>query len=111
MPERKVFKDYEESGVQEAFAEGHPTSWYDLIHFLERLDLTTSRITPGEAAHLIADARQAAMDNVPLPQSAEQAYRVMKSHRNPELVRQEEQRWITRIGNPEAGPAKAGPLV
>lgn len=96
MSERKVYKDYEESDVRAAFEHAHPSSWGDLISYLEQHGLTTHHITPGEAAHMIADAKQALKDNVPFPQNPVQAYRVMKSHRNPELVRQEEQTWIAK---------------
>lgn len=96
MPERKVYKDYEESDVRDAVEHGRPSSWSDLLSFLEQHGLTTHHITPGEAAHMIADVKQAMKDNVPFPQNPEQAFRVMKSHRNPELVRQEEQRWIAK---------------
>jgi len=101
MPQRKVYKDYEESDVRTAFEHGHPTGWSDFISFLQKHGLTTHHITPGETAHMIADAKQAMKDNVPFPQSSEQAYRVMKSHRNPELVRQEEQVWIARTAQYE----------
>ncbi|MBX6770389.1 MAG: hypothetical protein IRY83_01565 [Chloroflexi bacterium] len=101
MHERKVYKDYQESDLQEVFARAHPSSWQDLIAHLEQYGLSIHHITPGETAHMIADARQASIDNVPFPQSVDQAYRVMKSHRNPELVRQEEQRWIARTAEYE----------
>lgn len=96
MPARKVYQDYEEKDVGDAFERGHPSTWSGLISFLEGDGLTKDRITPGEVAHMIADAKQARKDNVPFPQSYVQTYRVMKSHRNPELVRQEEQRWIEK---------------
>ena len=101
MPERKVYKDYEESDVRDAFQQGHPSSWSDLINFLEQHGLAAPHVTPGEAAHMIADAKQAMKDNVPFPQNPEQEYRVMKSHRNPQLVRQEEQRWIAKSEHDE----------
>lgn len=94
MPQRKVYQDYEEEDVRDAFDRGHPATWNELIHLLERHGLAQDWIAPGEVAHMIADAKQARKDNVPIPQSPSQAYRVMKSHRNPELVRQEEQHWI-----------------
>ncbi|HVC31955.1 MAG TPA: hypothetical protein VNL16_00425 [Chloroflexota bacterium] len=101
MPERKVYRDYQESDVRDTFEFGHPSTWTDLISFLDRQGLATHQITPGEAAHMIADAKQAQKDNVPFPHGPEQAYRVMKSHRNPEMVRQEEAVWIARSGSPE----------
>jgi hypothetical protein len=101
MPERKVYKDYEESDVREVFDEGHPSNWTDLTLFLQEHGLTTHRITPGETAHMIADAKQAMKDNVPFPHNPEQAFRIMKSHRNPELVRQEEQYWIQKTSDYE----------
>ena len=94
MPDRKVFKDYREEDIQNAFEQGEPSCWYDLIRYLERRGLDLLTVSPGECAHMIADAKQAMKDNVPFAFHSEQAFRVMKSHRNPELVRQEEQRWI-----------------
>lgn len=96
MPGRKVYKDYEESDVRKAFEQAHASSWSDFISSLQRNALSAPVVPPGETAHMIADAKQAMKDNVPFPQSPEQAYRVMRSHRNPELVRQEEQVWIAR---------------
>ncbi len=105
MPERKVFKDYAESDVREVTERANPSSWQDVIHFLEKRGLDTWHITPGEDSHMIADAKQAMKDNVPFPRNPEQAYRVLKSHRNPELVRQEEQKWGARSeSKPETEP-------
>jgi hypothetical protein len=94
MSERKVYKDYDESDVRDVFDGANPVSWQDMVRFLEQRGLETWQVTPGEDAHMIADAKQAMKDNVPFSRSSEQSYRVLKSHRNPELVRQEEQRWI-----------------
>ncbi|HVB96465.1 MAG TPA: hypothetical protein VNG11_01910 [Chloroflexota bacterium] len=102
MPERKVFKDYEESDVRDVFEDAHPTGWQDLIRWLNQHGLATSAVTPGEAAHMIADAKQAAKDNVPFSSNPEQVSRIMKSHRNPELVRQEEQVWLAKTDLPGA---------
>jgi hypothetical protein len=96
VPERKVFKDYEESNVRAAFERGTLSSWQDLVNLLERQSLDDWPLTPGESAHMIADARQAMKDNVPFSYHPETAFRVMRSHRNPELVRLEEQRWMQR---------------
>jgi hypothetical protein len=96
MPGRKVYKDYEESDVRAAFERARASTWSDFINSLQQLALASHLTPPGETAHMIADAKQAMKDNVPFPQSPEQAYRVMRSHRNPELVRQEEQAWIAR---------------
>ncbi|MGH2457406.1 MAG: hypothetical protein ACRDIY_00890 [Chloroflexota bacterium] len=96
MPARKVYRDYQEGDVGDAFERGHPSTWSDLINLLERDGLADEQLTPGEMAHMIADAKQSSKDNVPFPHGPLQAYRVMKSHRNPELVRQEEQRWIDK---------------
>lgn len=95
MPQRKVFKDYDESDVQAVCAQSKPTSWSDLISYLHD-GLSAQTGVPAGTAHMIADAKQAMKDNVPFPHSPEQAYRIMKSHRNPELVRQEEQHWLAR---------------
>jgi hypothetical protein len=94
MAERKVIKDYLESAVSEVFALADPSSWHDLVRYLETSSEGSWRTSPGEGAHMIADAKQAMKDNVPFAHNPEQAYRVMKSHRNPELVRQEEQKWL-----------------
>jgi hypothetical protein len=94
VPERKVFKDYQEADVREVFERGTPSSWQDLVNFLEKKGMATWHVTPGEDAHMIADGKQAMKDNVPFTHNSEQAYRILKSHRNPELVRQEEQRSI-----------------
>jgi hypothetical protein len=95
MSDRKVFKDYDEADVRAVVQEANPSSWQDLVNYLERRGLDAWRATPGEDAHMIADAKQAMKDNVPYLRNPEQSYRVLKSHRNPELVRQEEQRWAT----------------
>jgi hypothetical protein len=94
MPERKVYKDYNEPDVRDVFERASPSSWQDLVRYLEQRGLETWQVTPGEDAHMIADAKQAMKDNVPFSRNPEQSFRVLKSHRNPELVRQEEQRWI-----------------
>jgi hypothetical protein len=94
MSERKVYKDYDESDVRDVFESASPSSWQDLVRYLEQRGLETWHVTPGEDAHMIADAKQAMKDNVPFSKNPEQSFRVLKSHRNPELVRQEEQRWI-----------------
>jgi hypothetical protein len=96
MPERKVSKDYEEVDVRDVFVNARPTGWHDLINWLNNHGQSSKLITPGEAAHMIADAKQAAKDNVPFPSVAEHAFRIMKSHRNLELVRQEEQIWLAK---------------
>lgn len=92
MSEHKVYRDYEESAIRAVYQQIRPSNWLDLISYLQNRPLTVDGVSPGEAAHMIADAKQAMKDNVPFPHNPEQAYRVMKSHRNPELVRQEEQR-------------------
>ena len=102
MPERKVYKDYEESNVGKVFEDAHPTGWQDLIKWLNQHGLASSAVTPGEAAHMIADAKQASKDNVPFSNNPEQVSRIMKSHRNPELVRQEEQIWLAKGDRPNA---------
>jgi hypothetical protein len=96
MPERKVFRDYGEPEVRNVFTQADATSWQDLVNFLDRRERENDIAVPGETAHLMADARQAMKDNVPFARNPEQAYRVLKSHRNPELVRQEEQKWLIR---------------
>jgi hypothetical protein len=96
MPERKVFKDYDESVVQDAFDDAEPSSWQDLVYYLDRNGLAAGRLSAGEIAHLAADAKQAMLDNVPFTHNVEQAFRVLRSHRNPGLVRQEEQRWMAK---------------
>lgn len=96
MPDRKVFKDYEQSDVDAAFEHGQPSCWHDLINFLERQIHEPAFLTPGESAHMIADAKQVMKDNAPFTYHPETAFRVMRSHRNPELVRQEEQRWAQK---------------
>ncbi len=106
MPERKVFRDYAESDVRDVFDQASPTSWQDLVSYLEKKGRETWHITPGESAHLIADAKQAMKDNVPFSRNPEQAYRVLRSHRNPELVRQEEQKWLERSQQREQKPAE-----
>ena len=98
MRERKVFKDYEESHVRDAFARADPTSWQDLVRYLETEGAPGRQSSPGESAHMIADAKQAMKDNVPFAYHPESAFRVMRSHRNPELVRQEEHYWLSRSG-------------
>ncbi len=98
MADRKVIKDYLEAAVSDAFQQATPSSWHDLVRFLERTNEQAAEGTPVEGAHMIADAKQAMKDNVPFTHNPEQAYRVMKSHRNPELVRQEEQKWLGRSG-------------
>lgn len=103
MAQRKVYRDYEEKDVREVYECGRPDGWYDLIRWLDRHGFTENRVAPGEMAHMIADAKQAAKDNVPFTANPEQAFRVMKSHRNPELVRQEEQIWLTRAAERERG--------
>ena len=95
MAERKVFKDYDESNVNDVFEQAHASSWLDLVNYLEQRGLDAWRISPGGDAHMIADAKQAMKDNVPFSRNPEQCYRVLKSHRNPELVRQEEQKWVS----------------
>lgn len=105
MADRKVFKDYLELDVQQAFEQCEPNCWQDLVRYLEQRGLDLLPISPGECAHMIADARQVMLDNVPFAFHSEQAFRIMKSHRNPELVRQEEQRWIE-----SAAPAMAAHL-
>lgn len=96
MPEHKVFRDYEESDVSTVFEHGGPSCWQDLVAFLERQRAGDERLAPGESAHMIADAKQAMKDNVPFSHHPETAFRVMRSHRNPQLVRQEEQRWMRK---------------
>ena len=96
MPERKVFRDYGEPEVRDVFTHADATSWQDLVKFLDRRELDRDHGGPGDSAHLMADAKQAMKDNVPFARNPEQAYRVLKSHRNPELVRQEEQKWLGR---------------
>jgi hypothetical protein len=93
---RKIFKDYEPSDVREAYRHAHPKSWQDLISFIESKGLETWHLTPGEDAHLVADARQAMKENVPFTDDWQEAYNVLKAHRNLELVQQEEQRWIEK---------------
>jgi len=107
MPERKVFRDYQESDVRDVFARVYLSGWQDLVNYLNRQALASEPITPGEDAHLIADAKQAAKDNVPFAHNPEQAYRVLKSHRNPELVRQEEQKWLTKTEQPNKSEHRA----
>jgi hypothetical protein len=97
--ERKVFKDYEESHVRDTFARADPTSWQDLVRYLETEGAPARQSSPGESAHMIADAKQAMKDNVPFAYNPESAFRVMRSHRNPELVRQEEQYWLAQLGD------------
>ena len=94
--ERKVFKDYQSSDVRDAYQHAHPKSWQDLINYLESKGLQTWHLTPGEDAHMIADAKQAIKDNVPFCENWEEASRILKSHRNPSLVQQEEQRWAQK---------------
>lgn len=101
MSERKVIKDYLELDVREVFQYAGASSWHDLVHYLEKKGLESLQMTPGVDAHMIADAKQAMLDNVPFAHNPEQAYRVLKSHRNPEFVRQEEQKWLARSGSPE----------
>lgn len=96
MGERKVFKDYEEGDVASAYEHAQPCCWQDLVNFLERQGLDSWFIAPGESAHMLADLKQAVKDNVPFSYHSETAFRVMRSHRNPELVRQEEQRCLHR---------------
>ncbi len=94
MSERKVFKDYDESAVRDVVQQANPSSWQDMVRYLEQRRIEAQYVTPGEDAHMIADAKQAMKDNVPFSHNPEQSFRVLKSHRNPELVRQEEQRWV-----------------
>ncbi len=98
MAYRKVFRDYEEADVRETVGIVEPSGWLDLVNYLEKKGREAVQATPGADAHLIADAKQAAMDNVPYSHNPEQAYRVLKSHRNPGRVRQEEQKWVEWIG-------------
>lgn len=94
--QRKVFKDYEASDVRDAYQHAHPTSWQGLISYLENHGLTTWHLTPGEDAHMIADLKEVEKDHVPFTDSWEEGYKLLKSHRNPELVKQEEQAWIKK---------------
>jgi hypothetical protein len=96
MPERKVFRDYGEPDVRDVLKQTDATSWQDLVNFLDRRDRENVRDAPADSAHLLADAKQAMKDNVPFAHNPEHVYRVLKSHRNPELVRQEEQKWLAR---------------
>jgi hypothetical protein len=95
-----VYKDYSEADVRDLCELAAPSSWQDVVHFLEKRGKDTTGSSPGEDAHMIADAKQAMIDNVPYSRSPEQVYRVLKSHRNPELVRQEEQKRATAAGTP-----------
>lgn len=108
MADRKVFKDYLEADVQRAFEQCEPTCWQDLIRYLEQRGQDLLLISPGECAHMIADTRQVILDNVPFAFHPEQAYRIMKSHRNSELVRQEEQRWIECSSPPAVARIRGG---
>jgi hypothetical protein len=103
MPDRKVFEDYDEDDVQAMFELARPTTWPGFIHYLRDEGVKTWHIVPGQSAHMIADARQAMIDNVPFPHSSETAFRVMRSHRNPELVRHEEQYWLEQVQASEKG--------
>jgi hypothetical protein len=107
MPERKVFRDYGEPEVRDLLTQTDMSSWQDLVHFLQQREGESGNGALGETAHLMADAKQAMKDNVPFARSPEQAYRVLKSHRNPELVRQEEQKWLAR-SQPVGKVAHAG---
>jgi len=94
--QRKVFKDYESSDVRDAYQHAHPRSWQDLINYLKSRGLTTWHLTPGEDAHLIADLEATEKAGVPFTDNWEEAYRTLKSHRDPALVKREEQEWVRK---------------
>jgi hypothetical protein len=107
MPGRKVFRDYDEQDVNTIYAQAEPSGWYDLVGYLEKRGKAGGPRNPGEDAHLIADAKQVLKDNAPFSHNPEQAYRILRSHRNPELVRQEEQKWIGVASTLECGQSTA----
>ncbi|HVC35760.1 MAG TPA: hypothetical protein VNL16_19805 [Chloroflexota bacterium] len=94
--ERKVFKDYQPSDVRDAYQHAHPRSWQDLISYLQARGLKTWHLTPGEDAHMIADARALIKDKIPFCNNWEEAYQILKSHHDPALVKEEEEHWVAR---------------
>lgn len=94
--ERKVFKDYAPSDVRDAYQHAHPSSWSDLVDYLQAKGLQTWHLTPGEDAHMVADLKAVIQDHVPFCDNWEKAYEILKSHRKPELVKAEEQHWIQK---------------
>lgn len=80
-PSSNKFTDtYQQSDVEELYRKAHPTSWKDLLTYVESRGDNTWHITPGEAEAMKRDLQHLAGSNRPFPSNPDEAYREMSRY-------------------------------
>ncbi|HEX6799535.1 MAG TPA: hypothetical protein VF116_17645 [Ktedonobacterales bacterium] len=81
-PESKGWKPgYEESDVRDLWRHANASSWPQLLRYVENKGDNTWHITPGEAIAMKEDIEATMKSGASFPNSPEQAYQEMHSHR------------------------------
>lgn len=70
----KKAEGYAPSDVEQIYEDAHPTSWQDLVKFIESKGDEEWHITPGEAKSMKNDFSRLAQMNVPFTSDPQKAY-------------------------------------
>ncbi len=76
----KFTDTYQKSDVEELYRKAHPTSWKDLLNYVESRGDATWHITPGEDEAMKRDLQRLAGSNTPFPSNPDQAYQEMSKY-------------------------------
>lgn len=72
---------YAESDVAELYKKAHPTSWQDLLNYVEKKGDATWHITPGQAIAIKEDLVQVIHHNLRFANNPQQAYKDLHQYR------------------------------
>lgn len=77
---RRYGESYRESDIAEIYKDAHPTSWQDLLNYVEKKGDATWHITPGEAIAIKQDIQRVMKSgNKSFPNNPKQAFQELSS--------------------------------
>lgn len=79
---RSLAFNYEQSDMRVAYRRTHPSSWDELINYMERYGTYDNEFTPGEVVAMTEDLRTLKQDHTPFTDNPDKAYQEAHSHRS-----------------------------
>lgn len=76
---QRMGESYRKSDIEELYKKAHPTSWQDLLNFVDKKGDATWHITPGEAVAIKKDIQRVMGSNKPFPNNPDQAFQELSS--------------------------------